>query len=168
MVVSEAHSRPDPSNSSRRVVMVKGYGTDLNHYTFDTTVPTAIAEQIQPGQYITATVGKDRTVHAFVWAFQATDGRDTIPPELEQIAIHDISLNIRVSGMTADPSDYFVQVGGYPSIGNPYVVEFEVPLEIAQRLKNATSVNLLIDCDSIARKIIIGDDTIDVTHVGKL
>lgn len=167
MMIQEIRTRPDPNDSNRLIATVHAYGTDHNRYEFEVQLPVAVAEQIHRGNYVTTTVGKDRIVHAFVWAFPATDGRDTIAPELKRVTIHDISLNVRVSGMAADPEHYFVQVGGYPSEGNPYIVEFEAPLEIARKLKGRDSVDLLVDSHNIAREIVIGDVTLDVTHVGK-
>lgn len=168
MIVNEFRSRPSSSDSNQRVVTINGYGTDLNRYRFEVKLPITVAEQIQPGQYITVVLNDEGVIQTLLWAFRATDNRNAVASELKRISIHDISLNVRVSGMVADPADFFVQVGGYPSIGNPYIVEFDAPLETARKLKKGSTVDLLVDADSVARKILIGDDVIDVTHVGKL
>ena len=168
MIITELHTRPNPNDSGQRIVVVNGYGTDHKHYKFEATLPVAVAGQLERGNYITASLYPDRTVRALVWAFQTKDRCDETSPELERLTIHDINLNIRVSGMAVSPEHYFVQVGGYPSIGNPYIVEFDAPLDTARQLSNGASVDLLVDADSVARKIVIGDDVIDVTHVGKL
>ena len=159
MIITERTERPH-DNVAMQVVTVNSKGTDLKDYRFEFTLPRVMLSSFPTGTYLTVLINEDGEPDSILRPLPVHAPNETL---LKQIRIDGISRSLRETS----PGEYRVRVWGYDRAQRgAYIVEFVASTEVVQSFEPGGSLELMIDEDKYARKIIIGEHIINVSHLG--